>query len=128
MTRRRSPLSGATPSQLAALRALVIAYRDWERAAGTSTQALAPNVPAIGRHMSLPVAIENDLAARVRARLEARPDADAIAARHAELSGNTPAIGAVSNALAGIHEELTRIRLFLERQAAHEGEDRKDIP
>ena len=124
----RGPLSGANPSQLQALRALVTAYRDWERRAGTPAQTLRPRVPAAGRHLSLPIAVEETLAARTDARLARRPDAAAIAARQDELRAHTPATGAVAIILAGIHEELLRIRVILERRAAHGDENREDVP
>lgn len=125
MRTRRGPLSGASAAQLAALRALVVAYRDWERSAGTPAQTLGPKVPAAGRHLSLPSLIEDDILLRTNARLAARPDAAAIAARHDELSGKRPIAGTI--ALAGIHEELTRIRVLLEVATAHGEDDRKDI-
>lgn len=127
MKRRRSPLSGASSSQLAALRALVVAYRDWERRAGTPEQSLSATVPAIGRHLSLPVQVEQDIEARVTRRLAERPDAAAIFARRDELRAHNPATGALTIALAGIHDELTRIRASYERGTAHGEVDREDV-
>ena len=124
---RRSPLAGASPSQLAALRALVVAYRDWERTAGTPEQTLSPRVPDIGRHLSLPVHVEGELMARTSRRLAARLDAAAIASRREELSGKRQAAD-VALTLAGIRDELSRIRVLLERSTAHVGSERKDTP
>lgn len=46
MTRRtRSPLQGASRSDIAALRAVIVANLAWERALGTPAQYLSPDEP-----------------------------------------------------------------------------------
>lgn len=118
--RRRGPFSGASSLQIAALRALAQAYGAWERSAGTPTQTRTAVVPAAGRHLSLPVHVEGEFAARAARRLSRRPDAEAIRARHAQLSERNPDTASLSITLAGIHEELACIRGILESRTAHD--------
>lgn len=112
--------------QLRALRALATAYRSWEQAAGTPAQTRVPEVPAAGRHLSLPAHIEDEFAARATRRLAQRPDAAAIEARHAQLSERSPVTASLTLTLAGIHEELTRIRAALEARTAHDPGERTE--
>lgn len=107
--RDRSPLHGATATQLAALRTLVHAYRDWERRMGTDAQTLAPHVPSVGRHLSLGSHIERDLTERVNRRVRARGDAGDIDRRRTALLP-----GRREDTLQSIHQELVRIRTLLE--------------
>lgn len=116
-TRPRSPLAGATPTQIAALRALVVAYREWESRLGTPTQTLTPRVPTTGRALQLSLGVEVELAARTRARVNRRPDVKSIsrieealreAARLRGVHG-----GAHLEVLHAIHSELVTIRKAL---------------
>ena len=74
----RSPFFGASRQYLAALRALVSAYVDWEKRMGTDQQTLAPDVPVFARAGALPVTTEARIRERVLRRLESRPDAGAV--------------------------------------------------
>jgi len=102
------------------MRALAQAYQQWERAAGTPAQTRNPKIPPVGRHLSLPIHVEAEFADRARRRLARRDDADIIVARHAQLKEEHPVTASLNLVLAGIHEELTRIRALLEPSTAHE--------
>ena len=117
----RGPLSRATYTQVAALRALIEAYLRWERQLGTDQQTLSPKVPTVGRALALPPHVEAEVHRRVRRRIARRPDREAIEARentlrtrihHPERSRDERTVVA----LEGIHRELTRIREHFEAQ------------
>jgi hypothetical protein len=115
----RGPLGRAKPSQIAAIRTLVTAYTQWERAQGTPAQTLSPVIPS-GARSGLPFGIENDIAARARRRINARTDAAEIAATHRilylrEYRPDQWREEQTTQHLAGIHRELTLIRQALEQ-------------
>lgn len=112
--RRGGPLARATSTQLAALRALAVAYRDWDPVARPNQ----PDVPAIGRHLSLPMGVEREFASRHRAR---RAGTNPTRRPH-------PPTGSVAVVLAGILEELTHIRVALNELAAHGEHEREESP
>jgi len=123
--RSRAPFGRASVEQVAKTRALVAAYRDWERAMLTPDMTLSPRVPAFARH-GIPVEVEARIAARTEQRLAERPDAADIAAARRDLLARTRAPeqwvkDEALRRLAGIHHELARIRELMEHQA---GENR----
>ena len=110
---RRSPLSGASTQQVAALRGLVAAHLRWERAAGTAAQTVPPDLSGVRTHL-LPIEVEVAVEERSRARLAVRPNAGRIEQvdrdlRAAKQSPRKWRQERTLAALEGIHTELTRI-------------------
>jgi len=116
--RDRGPLARASSVQVAALRQLVVAYRDWERRLGTPEQTLVADVPASARTLQLSMFVETEIAERARRRGSRRVGEVPIREVETRLRARARQRSTEHlDVLHNIHREVARVRELLEDRA-----------